>query len=1589
MKYKKSIIILILIISLFTITSTYASDVNDTSIGLNNEHNNMETAINDKNISIDYNNENKLTTGNIWYVNSTSQDNEGSLEKPFKNLKDALAQCSDGDTIMIASGKYMGNNNTNLTINQNNLILKKYGDGEVIFNGKDENRIFNINSNSIFIDGLTFIKGKSEYGGAIYFNNDLVNSQINATFRNNNAINGGAIYFNGNLNNVTLNGIFNNNYANAKYIGGGANFFNGTLNNVNISGIFSNNGAYSLYSDGGANYFDKELTNVNILADFIANYADGGGAMNEFRKSLTNITLKGNYINNTGFYTGNEFIGSVTNITITGFFSNNRASNAGGVNLFKNNVINAYISGNFTNNVGVEGGINDFQDTADNITITGNFINNIVDNMGGANSFEKTATNIIITGYFVNNTSVKGGSANVFHREVYNLTLSGSYINNTVHQQYLLTYGGGAANYFGNSIINATITGDYINNSAFGDTDKVNGGVNYFAGEYFKNVTISGNYINNSATGAGGANCFFNGLNNATLTGCYINNSAYCGGANSFEGHISSNINISGTYINNSADEDGGVNQFYSANLVNITLNGIFINNHVKNKMTYSGGGANSFNYELNNSFINGTYINNTAYQGGANYFWCKLFNSTISGNYENNTAWNGGVNYFGKIINNTNVSGIYKNNHVSSHGGAFYICKLDETAILSGIFIGNIADNNGGAIYNENNNLTLKNSLFINNTANGTGGAIYSTGLNLKVYDCSFFNNTAETNNVMIFTKYNLNADYNWFGNNKTNYNKTSPINANCWLFLGAEKSKLSSNGIVFKLYLYNSTSDKITEYDNNSFKNINLTITSNGKVDKHFAKLGETIKYSAINTETGSITATIENTTYTIEFDLKADSNLTVNSQTLNYTNNTTITLNYNNTANGTLNITLKGKKFNYIFTDLNLNKIISLGNIKPDEYNITVIYSGNEIFSSMEASGKLTVKKLETNMQITARNITVNDTNGIMFIITLPENATGNITISNGEIINVINGKKINNTLIIEILNNEYSSGEYTWTFTFSDDIYNDSKANATSNILKLKSKITPTNEIINLIVGQTSTVNYTIIPDNINEVIFTSSNSSIVNVDSVTGEIIAKQIGSANITISFSGNKDYEGDEKTILVNVYENIIPKQNLTLIAKSNPIETGENATIIVTGFIKATGNVTARIGNGIYITPINNGTATFIISGIIQNTTAYITYSGDDNYNNASTNADIIITSKKPINTTVNINITNIELNINSNTTIVVTTSPIVLNVTFTSSNESVVKVDELGNVFAVGEGSAIITVSVGDGVIYAKNSTEVKITVNKVETKPAVVNVNISSMELNIGSNSTIVVTTSPVVLNVTFTSSNESVVKVDDLGNVFAVGEGSAIITVSVGDGVIYAKNSTEIEITINKIKTELTASPITTIYNINKDLVITLKDNANNPLTNVSVSVNLKGDKTYITDKNGQIKIPTIKLDPQTYTATLTYNGDDKYAKTTGFVKITIIKATPKLIAKKKTYKVNKVKKFKVKLKDNTGKAINKAIVKISIKKLKKNKKKKTNSKGKATFKINKKKKGKYLVKIKYLGNKYYNAVTKKVKIKIK
>ena len=94
------------------------------------------------------------------------------------------------------------------------------------------------------------------------------------------------------------------------------------------------------------------------------------------------------------------------------------------------------------------------------------------------------------------------------------------------------------------------------------------------------------------------------------------------------------------------------------------------------------------------------------------------------------------------------------------------------------------------------------------------------------------------------------------------------------------------------------------------------------------------------------------------------------------------------------------------------------------------------------------------------------------------------------------------------------------------------------------------------------------------------------------------------------------------------------------------------------------------------------------------------------------------------------------------------------------------------------------------------------------------------------------------------------------------------------------------------------------------------------------------------------------------------------------------------KATPKLTAKKKTFKTSvKTKKYTIVLKDNTGKAIKKAKVILKVKG--KTYRATTNSKGKATFKITKlNKKGTFKAVITYKGNKNYKKVTKKANIKV-
>ena len=185
------------------------------------------------------------------------------------------------------------------------------------------------------------------------------------------------------------------------------------------------------------------------------------------------------------------------------------------------------------------------------------------------------------------------------------------------------------------------------------------------------------------------------------------------------------------------------------------------------------------------------------------------------------------------------------------------------------------------------------------------------------------------------------------------------------------------------------------------------------------------------------------------------------------------------------------------------------------------------------------------------------------------------------------------------------------------------------------------------------------------------------------------------------------------------------------------------------------------------------------------------------------------------------------------------------------------------------------------------------------------------------------------------------------------------------------------------------KTSITAPQVSTVYNVAKNLVITLKDSKNKAISGKSITIKLNGKVyTRTTDKNGQAKL-SVNLPAKTYTAYISFAGDNTYLASSKNVKIVVSKATPKITAKAKSFKLKtKTKKFTATLKDNKGRVMKK--VKLTLKVKGKTYKATTNAKGKATFKINKlNKKGTYKAKITFKANSNYKAATKTVKIKVK
>lgn len=304
------------------------------------------------------------------------------------------------------------------------------------------------------------------------------------------------------------------------------------------------------------------------------------------------------------------------------------------------------------------------------------------------------------------------------------------------------------------------------------------------------------------------------------------------------------------------------------------------------------------------------------------------------------------------------------------------------------------------------------------------------------------------------------------------------------------------------------------------------------------------------------------------------------------------------------------------------------------------------------------------------------------------------------------------------------------------------------------------------------GQTFTLTAAVIPAAANNktVTWSSSNTSVATV-SQTGVVSAVKAGTANITVKTNDGNYTASCKVTVLQRTTSVKLSKTSLVL-SKGN------------TATVSATVLPSDATNKSITWSSSNKNVATVTEAGQIKALSVgetVITVTAAD----GGCKATCVVTVSEPV-TGVTLNLSSATVYTGEKITLKAYVSPSDASnklVGFTSSNSLIASVNSEGTVTAESAGNCVITATTVDGKYAASCTVTVLQGVQKIVLSE-------NEMSLKKGSTMMLVATVLPADAfnkNVTWTSSNESVVTVDKRGIVTAVKAGTATITVKTADG----------------------------------------------------------------------------------------------------------------------------------------------------------------------------------------------------------
>ena len=1119
----------------------------------------------------------------------------------------------------------------------------------------------------LVLDDSTFTNNTAKIGGAIYNSADCF-VVGNSTFANNTATSNGGVIFNYGIGFVVGNSTFVNNSA----ADGAGAILNGGRGFVVGNSTFVNNTATS---KGGAIY-NYGIGFVVGNSTFANNTAEDAGAV--YNEGDNSVVGNSTFVNNTATSIGGAIINNGKLVVDNSAFEDNAANYYGGAIFNRDDlqVTNSAFDGNdiLVRNIRAmdnvdHGGAAIYNWKNGKLDISkSNFTNNIKNYKNGNLLVGAVATigdATISDSYFVNNSGRWGGALSVMGGESSSATnfidIDGTkFVNNSA------LYGGAMFVWGSNYSISNSV---FDNNSAFGKGNMTpnnnNGGALVVTQG---NIPISGTIINSNFTNNkaqyGGAAWINEGTVDISNSN-FINNTATVeAGAIGFEpAYTKITATVYGTnFINNTAGVDGGA--IYSNGDLRISDSDFDNNKAQKADIIYSNingllsiNGNNYSNYTENKApIINLAGIETISSDGGV--IITVLDNKTVNVCYGDVVTLHAIITVDGVLVANQDLSfSVY-------NGEDVVVCKANS--LLNGSYVAtykiNDVINKTVSIVYDGPEVHINTGILNVSKANPdlTVGA-----LNITVGDLEIITVTGPKDATGLITLTLNGIDYIlpiYNGEAKFYFQDlaygTYDVSAS---YSGDNHYVAAENSTVFKvdkvLANLNIHVEDIT-FGENGLVIITLpsdidgsivTVNVNGKVypvtvENGFAKLplrelnAGDYTISAVFAGNDKYLPGVSNALLTVS---KADPALNVLISDVGYDG----VFNINVALTGVDAIGLNG---NVIVTVNNKDYSVNIVNGKgtavgvklaAGTYDFTAAWAGNDNYNAVGDSGKFSVAKVDSIIDVAVSDIKVGE--DAVISVKLLSDATGSVTVT-------VNGKDYTETVVNGVANvkvADLKAGTYDVAVKYSgDNNYNAAVATSSFTVSKVDSTMDVT--VNDIVFGGDLIVDAVLPDDATGEVVITVNgvdyHVSIEN-GKATGTISGLAAGDYTVTVKYVGDDKYAG------VEVAENVnVAKAQPVLGVVIADVDYGNGFVIeaTLTGVNSAplSGNVIVTVAGKEYTVKVTDGKGIATGDKLAAGTYAFAAaWAGDDNYNIVTENGDFKVNK---IDSSVAVNVNNIKV-------------------------------------------------------------------------------------------------------------------------------------------------------------------------------------------------------------------------------------------------------------------------------------------------------------------------------------------------------